>query len=122
MRTDMIRYRPSDNLLALATHGRGVFTANLTPLSVTGIPTVSNTRNFISYSSAGSSQLLLKTGNLSIPKIQLRLFNAQGGLVLSRETKYADQYVDISRLPAGSYILKVYGTKGEVYTSQFVKR
>ncbi len=120
VRTDMLRYRASDNLVAVATHGRGLFTTNLTSIT-TGIPVVADTRNFINYTYANSQQLFIKTGNLTTTKIKLMLYDAKGSLVVSTEKKYENQIINVAFLSAGSYILKVYGNKNEQYTKQFVK-
>lgn len=120
VRTDMLRYRASDNLLAAATHGRGLFTTNLTSIA-TGIPTVNNTKNFIKYAAAVQQQLVISVGNLNLTKMEIRIFDLTGRLVLSKETKYSDQTLSISTLARSSYLLKIYGTKGEQYTLQFVK-
>lgn len=120
VRCDMLRYRASDNLLAVATHGRGLFTATLTSVA-TGIPTVSNTRNFIEYAAANQQQLFVKTGNLSTTSIELQLFDATGRLVYDKKTGYTSQTIPINGLASGSYILKIYGNKNEQFTKQFVK-
>jgi hypothetical protein len=120
IRTDMIKLRRSDNLLAAATHGRGLFTTNLTSVA-TGIPIVDNTKDFIKYVSSDRQQLLIKVGNLTTTKIQVRLFDATGKLVNSTDTRYIDQYINIGNLASGSYIIKIYGNKNEQYTRQFVK-
>jgi len=120
VRTEMLRYRPSDNLLAAATHGRGLFTSTITSIA-TGVPSVDNTRSFIKYGSADRSRLFVKVGNLTTTKIQVRIFDATGRLVYSSDTSYADQNINISALSSGSYILKIYGNRNEQYTQQFLK-
>jgi hypothetical protein len=119
IRCDMIRYRPSDGLLAVATHGRGLFTASLG--LVTGVPTIPNTKNFIDYISATQHQLSVKVGNLNTTTIDIRLFAMDGKLVYSSKTGYANQNIPIAHLAGGSYILKIYGNKNEQYTKQFIK-
>jgi hypothetical protein len=119
VRCDMIRYRPSDGLLAVATHGRGLFTASLG--LVTGVPTIPNTKNFIDYISATQQQLSVKVGNLNTTTIEIRLFAMDGKLVYSSKTSYANQNIPIAQLARGSYILKIYGNKNEQYTKQFIK-
>lgn len=119
IRCDMIRYRPSDGLLAVATHGRGLYTASLG--LVTGVPTVPNTRNFIDYISATHQQLLIKVGNLNTTNMDIRLFAMDGKLVYSSKTSYANQNIPIAQLARGSYIIKVYGNKNEQFTQQFIK-
>jgi hypothetical protein len=120
VRTDMLRYRASDNLLAVATHGRGLFTTTLTSIA-TGVPTVANTKNFIDYVTASRQQVFVKIGNLNITAMEVRLFAADGRLVYSSKAKYANQSIPIAQLPSGSYILKIYGNKNEQFTKQFIK-
>ena len=120
VRTDMLRFRKSDNLLAAATHGRGLFTTKLTGLS-TGIPTVDNTRDFIKYVGTAPQQLFVKVGNLNTVKMQIKLYDLNGRLMQSQDTKYVDQTVDLSRLAHGSYVVRIYGNNKEMYTRQFVK-
>ena len=116
----MLRYRPSDNLLAVATHGRGLFTATLTSIG-TGVPTVPNTRNFIDYVSATKQQLFVKVGNLNTTSMEVRLFAADGKLVYSSKEKYTNHNIPIAQLASGSYIVKIYGNRNEQYTQQFIK-
>jgi hypothetical protein len=106
-------------LLAVATHGRGLFTASLG--LVTGVPTIPNTKNFIDYISATQHQLSVKVGNLNTTTIDIRLFAMDGKLVYSSKTGYANQNIPIAHLAGGSYILKIYGNKNEQYTKQFIK-
>lgn len=120
VRCDMLRYRPSDGLLAVATHGRGLFTASLTLLP-TVVPPGSNPNTFIDYISATQQQLFVKVGNLNITSMEIRLFAADGKLVYSSKTNYADQNITIAHLARGSYILKIYGNNNERYTKQFIK-
>ncbi len=120
VRTDMLKYRASDFLVVAATHGRGLFTTNITGVT-TGIPTVVNTRNFINYITANSSQLYIKTGNLTTTKMAVMLYDAKGSLVYSADKAYSDQLINVSNLASGTYILKLLGNKNEQYTRQFIK-
>jgi hypothetical protein len=120
VRTDMLRYRGSDGLLAAATHGRGLFTTALTLLS-TGLPPIPNTTSFIDYISATSQQLLVKVGNLNTTSMEMRIFAADGKLVYSSKKSYANQTIPIAQFARGTYILKIYGNKNEQYTKQFIK-
>jgi len=120
VRTDMLKLRFSDMSVLAATHGRGLFTTTL-PFVVTGVPSVDNTKSFIKYTSVNTQQLFIKVGNLTTTKMQIRLFDIGGRLVKSSDVKYTDQFLSIGNLPSSSYVLKVYGNKGELYTYQFVK-
>lgn len=120
VRCDMLRYRSSDGLLAVATHGRGLYTANLTSIA-TGVPSVPDTKDFIKYVYPSQQQLLVQVGNLNTTSMEIRLFAMDGKLVYSSKTKYSNQNISIAQLARGSYILKIYGSKNERYTKQFVK-
>jgi hypothetical protein len=120
VRTDMLRYRGSDGLLAAATHGRGLFTSNLTLLS-TGLPSVPNTRNFIDYISNTEQQVFVKVGNLTTTTLQMKLYSIDGKLVYYSKTGYANQAISIAHLARGTYVMKIYGNKNEQYTKQFIK-
>jgi hypothetical protein len=120
VRTDMLRYRGSDGLLAAATHGRGLFTTNLTLLS-TGLPSVPNTKSFIDYVSNTEQQLFVKVGNLTTTTMEMKLYSIDGKLVYSSKTGYVNQAVSIAHLARGSYVMKIYGNKNEQYTKQFIK-
>jgi hypothetical protein len=120
VRTDMLKLRPADNLLAAATHGRGLFTSTLTSVP-TGLPTVNNTRDFIKYVAETGGQLIIKTGNLNTTKMKIALYDVNGRLIRMTDAKYEDQALPVSLLPGGSYVLKIYGDKKEQYTKQFVK-
>lgn len=120
VRVDMLKFRPSDRLLLAATHGRGLFSTNLVAVN-TGVASVPDTKEFIRYSSADAQGLLIKVGNLTTTKMQVRIYDLNGRLVSSSDTRYTDQRIDLRRLAKGSYVLKVYGNKGEQYTRQFVK-
>ena len=119
VRCDMLRYRPSDGLLAVATHGRGLFTSNLGV--VTGVPPIPNTKNFIEYISATQQQLFIKVGNLNTTSIEIRLFAMDGKLVYSSKANYANQNIPLSRLAKGGYVVKIYGNRKEQFTKQFIK-
>lgn len=120
VRTDMLRFRTSDNLLAAATHGRGLWTTNLTGLS-TGIPTVDNTKDFIKYVGTAPQQLFVKVGNLNTARIQIMLYDLNGRLMRSQDSRYVDQTIDLHNLASGSYVIRIYGNNKEQYARQFVK-
>jgi hypothetical protein len=74
-RTDMLQYRANDGLIAAATHGRGIFTANLSssypicqaPIGLTsnGITTSSATVSWTAVSGASSYQVEYKLSTAS---------------------------------------------------------
>ncbi len=117
----MLKYRPSDRTLSVATHGRGLYTT-IIPSTPTSVNTVQNTKGFITYISANTSTLFLKTGNLNgVKNIQVSIVDMQGRIVKSDKTNYSNQSLPINKLPAGGYVVKVIGSNKEQYTQQFVK-
>ncbi|MGZ3881568.1 MAG: T9SS type A sorting domain-containing protein, partial [Flavisolibacter sp.] len=120
VRTDMLRFRGSDGLLAAATHGRGLFTTNLTLLS-TGLPSIPNTKNFIDYVTNTEQQVFVKVGNLTTTSMQVKMYSMDGKLVYSSKTAYTNQSISIARLARGTYVMKIYGNKNEQYTKQLIK-
>jgi len=119
-RIDMLKFRQSDLLLAAATHGRGVYTTTLTSVS-TGFEPVPNTTGFIEYVSANKKQLFIKIGNLNTSKMRVTLYDVKGRLLRDSESRYSDQYINIDHLASGMYVLKIRGTKNEVFTQKIVK-
>jgi hypothetical protein len=117
----MLKYRASDRTLAVATHGRGLFTT-IIPSVATAVNTVQNTKGFITYASANANTLFIKIGTLTgVKNIQISIVDMQGRTLLSEKTNYGNQSLPINRLPAGGYIVKIYGNNKEQYTQQFVK-
>ncbi|MBK5271027.1 MAG: T9SS type A sorting domain-containing protein, partial [Bacteroidia bacterium] len=119
--TRMLKYRPSDNLVAAATHGRGLFTTIL-PTVVTGLPDNPVTKGFIKYISAENGQLQIVVGNLSVKDMTVQLYDMNGRMVDNRKNKYQNSVVNIQRLSTGSYIVKITGDKKENFVQQFIKR
>jgi Secretion system C-terminal sorting domain len=120
VRTYMLKYRSSDRTLVAASHGRGLFTTTLT-VTVTGVPNVPNTKDFIKNVSADKNQLQVVVGNLNTKNITLQLFDMNGRLMLQRRQAYANTLLDVSRYTSGSYIIKIRGDKNERFVKQVVK-
>jgi hypothetical protein len=117
----MLQYRASDRLVAVATHGRGLFTTNL-PSITTSVNTVLNTKGFINYVSADRNNVLIKTGNLTgIKQITVQVFDINGRLVKQQTNGYSTFTLGIGDLSSGTYVVKIRGDKKEQYTSQIVK-
>jgi hypothetical protein len=119
LRCDMLRYRSSDGLVAVATHGRGLFTAGLG--LVTGTPPVPGASTFIDYISVAQQQLIIEIGNLNTTSMDIRLFAIDGKLVYSLKTNYANQNIPIFQFPRGTYVLKIYGNNNEQFTQKIIK-
>jgi hypothetical protein len=120
VRVDMLKLRTSDNTVAAATHGRGLWTTQL-PSITTAVNPVANTKGFIQYISNTKEQLFVRTGNLTTKSIEWQVFDMNGRRVKAKKTVYANQAINISSLSSGGYVLKIYGDKKERFTQQFVK-
>jgi hypothetical protein len=120
-RVDMVKYRPVDNLLIAASHGRGIYTS-LLPTTVTSVSPVANTKGFIQYVSASTQQLLVKTGNLpGVKTITIHLYDFNGRLVKNTRTAYNTSTIPISDLPGGNYVVKIFGDAKQTFIQQLVK-
>jgi len=120
VRTDMLKYRASDNTVAAATHGRGLYTTVL-PTVVTGINNPVNTKDFIDYISADKNRLLIDIGTLQTKTMTVSIYNSSGQQVNLSSGKYQNTNIDISRLASGVYTARITGDKKENYIKQFVK-
>ncbi len=118
--TYMLKYRPSDNLVAAATHGRGLFTTIL-PTIVTGVPVNTITKDFIKYISVANNQLQVVVGTLLTRTITLQVIDMNGRLVYKSNKSYQNSVIDMSRLQSGSYIIKITGNNKEEFVKQFIK-
>jgi hypothetical protein len=117
----MVKYRPSDRTLVVATHGRGLYTS-VVPSVPTTVNTVLNTKGFITYVSANQNNLFVKTGTLTgIKNMQVNIVDMQGRLLISNKLNFGSQSMPIQQLPRGAYVVKVIGDRKEQYTQQFVK-
>ena len=117
----MLKYRPSDRTLVVATHGRGLFTTTI-PTVATAVNTVLNTKGFINYVSVNQNSLFVKAGTLTTTKtMQVNIVDMQGRLLSSNKLGYGSQTIAINQLPKGAYVIKITGDKKEQYTQQFVK-
>lgn len=118
--TYMLKYRSSDNLIAAATHGRGLFTTIL-PTIVTGVPNNIITKDFIKYISVANHQLQIVVGTLLTRTITLQVIDMNGRFVYNSNKGYQSSKIDLSKLPSGSYIIKITGNNKEEFVKQFIK-
>ena len=121
VRTDMLKYRISDNTVLAATHGRGLFTTIL-PTVVTGFNDPGNTKDFIKYINAENNRLLIVTGTLQTRTMTTQLFNMAGQRLYRASDRYQNTTIDLRSLPAGVYTVKCTGDKKENFTRKFVKQ
>ncbi|HEY0434827.1 MAG TPA: T9SS type A sorting domain-containing protein [Chitinophagaceae bacterium] len=117
----MVKYRPGNTSLVAATHGRGLFTADLAGV-ITGVPGNVITKDFIRYISSNASQLLVVTGQLNTQRMQVQIFDGAGRIVYDRSHPYEDLNIPISVLSKGAYVVHIQGNNKENYVRQFVKR
>jgi len=111
-----LAYRPADNVLAVGTHGNGLFytqlgTPNFNPPTPTGIDDpIVNDKNFISavFPTFNTASLQYRIGNrFEIRKITVELFTMSGQKMIRLEAGYQNGTVDITNLARGAYILSI---------------
>lgn len=116
----MVKYRPANTSLVVATHGRGLFTAPLAGV-ITGVSNNVITKDFIKYISADANQLLVVKGDLNTVKVQVRIYDAAGKLLYNQVHPYQNLGIPISTWPKGTYVIKMEGNNKENFVRQFVK-
>jgi hypothetical protein len=124
-----LAYRWNDNTLVVGTHGNGMFYAQIgNAVNITtGVnEPVRNNRDFITkvWPIPAGNTLSYQIGGMSgINKIRLDITDASGRLVMRREEGYTNNTLDISRLPAGSYVLTISSQqKNQQKVQPFVKQ
>ncbi len=125
---DMVDVRQSDGLVAIATHTRGVYTANITSLNnITTVhnltsPTADMEVNLYPNPSSGKASI-----NYYLPEqgsVLLRIYNQNGQLVQESQLNNAHQgnniqSIDLSNRAAGVYFCSLI-TKDTVKTSRML--
>ncbi|MDQ3277632.1 MAG: T9SS type A sorting domain-containing protein [Bacteroidota bacterium] len=110
-----LAYRPVDNVMVIGTHGNGVFytflgTPNFTPNVNTGVPVVTNDRNFIRMvaPTASRTDVQYQIGNmLGIQKMHVQLMNMKGQVVYQETKGYQNGSIPLQRMAPGVYILNI---------------
>jgi photosystem II stability/assembly factor-like uncharacterized protein len=115
-----IKYRPSDRLALVATHGRGLWTANL-PLVTTGVSNLTATRNFIRYVSSMNNRLTIMPGSLNVRRMNVEVFDNNGSLVHKETRSYQAAQIPFDRFARGTYLVRITGDKGEIFVQQVVR-
>lgn len=108
-----LAYRPDDNVLAIGTHGNGLYYTFLgTPNLITGINNpILNDKNFITmvYPTVTENIVQYRIGDKTdVKKISIQLYNTQGQELYRQESAYQNGSLDISRFAKGAYILSIY--------------
>jgi len=110
-RVDMLRYRPGDQLVGAATHGRGLYTSDVFvagPLATTpaGAPAVLTS----AYPNPFSSQLTLQLGPDATGEVVVTLTDVTGRRVFSNTQRPAARSLSVpvpAGLAPGNYVLTV---------------
>jgi hypothetical protein len=117
-----LAYRPSDNLLLAGTHGNGMYYSYIGRLGSTD---PANAGKFIVRASptVTRASLIYKTGDLTVQKIVVRLFNMKGQLLFREERAYEDATVSLRPYAPGMYILSIMSDDGQHrFTQKVVKQ
>ena len=106
--------RWADNTLVIGTHGNGMFATGPLGNPVTVVTSVfnpiRNNSNFIKniYPTITSDVVKYDIGNMyGIKKMHLQVTSISGGIVLKKDIPYQSGTADLSRLPAGTYVLTI---------------
>jgi photosystem II stability/assembly factor-like uncharacterized protein len=111
VRTDMLRFRKSDNTVLAASHGRGFFTTTWDVIS--GIGNRESTV-FTMYPNPATGPVMMTFNSPVQSQIHVKLVNNSGQVVLERKEKPGDTgqlTFDVSDLPAGLYFVSVDGVE-----------
>lgn len=118
--------RIADNTLLVATHGNGMFYANIgnVPTSVPDV--IVNDKRFINTvfpTVFAVGDLNFRTGNAtSIKTINIRITNLNGQVLLQRTQAYQNGTVTLPPLATGSYVLEIMSDNRKYkHIQQFVK-
>ncbi len=131
MKTAIIRSlvnRPQDNTLLVGTHGNGAFWAdigNAVPYDGDIPLPRQNGNNFIFalHPTLTANFVRYWVGTLPVSKITVQVFNAKGQEVYRQERAYQNNIIDLERLAAGMYIIRILSSDGkEKFVQRVVKR
>lgn len=108
-----IAYRPGDNVMAIGTHGNGLYYTFLgTPNLVTAVTDpVINDKTFIAlvYPTISNNIVQYKVGNkFDVKNISIQLLNMQGQVLYKKQENYSDGSLNLERYAKGAYILSIY--------------
>jgi flagellar basal body rod protein FlgG len=106
--------RWTDNTLVIGTHGNGMFATGPLGNPVTVVTSVfnpiRNNSNFIKnvYPTITRDVLKYEIGNMySIKKMNIQVIALSGATVLRKDIPYQSGTIDMSNLPAGTYIVTI---------------
>ncbi|MDP4686772.1 MAG: T9SS type A sorting domain-containing protein, partial [Salibacteraceae bacterium] len=113
---DMIDYRAADGWIVLATHGNGMYAANMKFETPEGIASAAENVDFSIYPNPTNGILHFSLKANEKPS-QVAVFTLGGKLVMSQKNT---AQLDVSQLPTGAYILKA-TINGKTATRKFMK-
>jgi hypothetical protein len=120
-----LAYRWQDNTLLVGTHGNGMFVANIGNAISIATPVndpIRDDKNFVvrAYPTIATSVVNYQAGNmLGIKNVQVQVYNLGGQVMVNKTVAYGSGNVDVSRLPAGTYILTITSSDRKY---QFIQR
>ena len=107
-RVDMLRYRPGDQLVAAATHGRGLFTSDLFYLNPTATKAAFTGAHVSAYPNPFTSSLQVEVEASVSGDIAVQLIDAVGRRVFSTSVRASGRQFGFpvpTSVPAGAYTL-----------------
>jgi hypothetical protein len=117
--------------MVIGTHGNGMYytylgTANFNGDVGTGIDPVNQDTNFITrvFPTITSDRVFYQVGQMpAIKKINVRIHNGVGQLVMARESNFTNGEIDLGRLSSGTYYLVLQTVDGRHrYVQKLIKR
>ncbi len=122
-------YRWNDNTLVVGTHGNGMFYAQIgnAVAITTGVnDIIRNDNNFIkkAFPSVPTNLITYEVGNMTgITRVEIRIVDAIGRLVLRKEEGYTNGLIDVSKLAAGQYVLTISNqSKKQQFIQKIIKQ
>lgn len=111
--SDMIKVRRSDNKVVVATHGAGVYIANISrSYHLTGLKQAKKAINFSVYPNPVNDVLNVIIPSEHIQGTTIRVYNLQGQKLMERTVGSDKEKLNVSKLNAGTYLLRVEALNG----------
>lgn len=105
VRVDMLKLRESDNTVLAATHGRGFFTTNY-PLNIyVGTNEQPDAEFSFNVFPNPANDKIQISGTNHKSEIRLSIYNISGQKIITTEVTNNNQFIDISHLSSGTYVL-----------------
>lgn len=122
---DMIKVRRTDNKVVVATHGAGIYTANLSrSYQLTGLNKNANglaSINFNLYPNPATKELTVSLDDEKFTNAIVSVYNTNGKKLIETEGKQSKTTLNISTLSAGTYLIRVETVKG-AHSRFFIKQ